>query len=100
MVSLKNILLGSPEERKRKAKLKKKEQAAYWVGYSKGRVERARERGYQKGKGTSTSVLGKIQKGLTSVQGGLEGMQRGGTRYMEFLGLVEPTKRRKKRRKR
>ena len=104
MVSLKNILLGSPEERKRKAALKKKEREAYFQGYSKGRVERARKRGYQKGKGTSsngkgkpTSVLTKIGSGLESVQRGLVNMELGGDKYLEYIGFTEPKKRKKKR---
>jgi len=106
---LTNILFGTPEERKRKATLKQKEKEALWEGYSKGRIESARKRGYEKGKGKSKrkgqggSIFQRLEKGLGTVQGGIEGMGLGAKGYMKFLGFdlgPKTAKRKKKKRKR
>jgi len=100
---LSDLIFGTKEQRKRRAELKEKEKEAQWEGYSKGRIESARKRGYAKGKAKGESgILRKMQKGLVTVQGGIEGAGSSAKGYMTFLGFdlgSKPTKRKKKRKR-
>jgi len=90
MGRFKNLILGTPEQRKRGKALKLKEKVAYQKAYAKGRIERAKERGYRAGKGKSGkkgSVMKRIQKGAGTVQLAVKGAGLGAESYMtEMFG--------------
>lgn len=93
-MGLKQFLLGTPEQRKRREELKRKEREAYLAGHQRARIERARKAGYRAGK---TSRLEKISSALTGAEVGARSYMKGIFGDLD-VGL-EPT-RRKVRKKR
>jgi len=94
-MKLRNILFGTPEERKRKKALKLKEKRAYQKAYAKGRIKRAEERGYQAGRGLpkKKGSLGKQLKNIFGdVEATMKGMEASARGFLDF-GFSEPTRR-------
>lgn len=109
-MGLKELILGTPEQRRRRKELKLKEKEAYRKGYEKGRIKRAKEAGYRKGKGSKKkggSFLEGVQNVFAGVESAMKGAQAGAENFLgDFevstdldFGLGAPPRRRKKSKK-
>jgi hypothetical protein len=94
---LSRAIHGSPEERKRKALLKKRERKAYVTAYEKAKIARAKAKGREAGRTTTTQ---RIQRGVSVLESALSGVGDLGASYDPFgLGTQPKPKRKTKRKK-
>jgi hypothetical protein len=89
--NLSRAIHGSPEERKRKALLKKRERTAYLESYEKARVVRAKAKGREAGRTTTTQ---RLKRGVSALESTLGGLGDLGSSYDPFgLGDTQPRRR-------